>query len=77
MGEGSESGSKKLNSSLCMYLKVWRLPTRAGGQCCTLLSRSRDKRTAKIEGEATGCSTDSEWGTTALGTQWLHFLSKG
>lgn len=42
-----------------------------------LLPGIRNKRTAKVEGEATGCSTDSEWGVTALGTQWLHFLSKG
>lgn len=60
-----------------MYLKTWEPPRRTGGQCCFLLPKIRDKRTAKVEGEATGSSTDRRMGVTALGTQWLHFLSKG
>lgn len=31
----------------------------------------------KVEEGATGCSRGGEWGITASGTQWLHFLSKG
>lgn len=39
--------------------------------------RSETRGQLRLKGRLLGLPQTEEWGITALGTQWLHFLSKG